>query len=673
MGRCAFIAPFLQAVGLCVDEESQVGWMPAVGKRPCWVVVGGTTGLETAPWPRRPRSSPGPGCHGANGDFGQGFGAIRAVPKRVWGWAPRGAWALASKGEDAVLTPLNMSTETTREEMLDVVSTLDRQVFDLLSLLKAGRALFTELNIEGICQLLIAMVRERSGMEQVAIILHWQESAQMKVAAQTGLSDATANLSFPNTDGVLWRLLRSGEPFSVVDSSGSPRFPEFFRRHGLEALGGAFWVPLVVGDRVVGVISVGGPGLEKVPTAEDHHFLHILASQAAGALATAKLYQSVAVARRQLDRSLHNLSMLFDVTRALGAISDLTRLLKLILERACAAVGAEKGSLMLLDEATDELVIRVVRGLPDKEVERKINNGEIECRRFRRGEGVAGKVIELGHTIRVNDVDRAQDFKKSDGSHVQSILCVPLNVDEEIIGVINITNKNDNRTFEKEDESILEALANQAAVAIARTRLYEAAITDGLTGLFIRRFIMHRFTEEQRRAKRYKTPLSVVMCDIDHFKSVNDTHGHQVGDEVIVEVARVLSQGVREDIDIVGRYGGEEFMVILPQTALDGSVQAADRVREAVEAIEVALPDGGTLKVTASFGTAEFNQDDPNETIESCLKRADDALYDAKRGGRNQVCRRRHPDVPETAAAPSEPEAEAEPEIPSQTDPVVPS
>jgi hypothetical protein len=120
-------------------------------------------------------------------------------------------------------------------------------------------------------------------------------------------------------------------------------------------------------------------------------FLAALAGQAAVAFHTALLHEINTVARRELDRSLHKLSMLFDVTRALGAVSDLTRLVRLILERAIAAVEAEKGSLMLRDDATDELVVRVVSGLPDPETERRINEGEIQCTRLRRGEGVAGR------------------------------------------------------------------------------------------------------------------------------------------------------------------------------------------------------------------------------------------------------------------------------------------
>jgi diguanylate cyclase (GGDEF)-like protein len=516
------------------------------------------------------------------------------------------------------------------------VAALDRRVFDLQSLLKAGQALHSQLALEPLCALILAMVCERARCAQAALLLLEPEGRALELRASRGLGEGAAGLRVEIEDGICWRLIAAGEPFSICDREGSPRFAALFAGQGLEALRGRVWAPMVVNGRVIGVLSLGArEGEEELPEGE-FTFLGSLAAQAAVALSTAQLYQKIQVARGELDRSLHNLSMLFDVTRALGAISDLTRLLKLILNRAIAAVHAEKGSLMLLDEASGELVVRVVFGLPDKEVERRINDGELECQRFKRGEGVAGKVLATGAAMRVDQVGDG-NFARAEGSHVRSILCVPLKVDDDVIGVINITNRQHERPFGPEDEHIMEALANQAAVAIARTRLYEAAITDGLTGLFVRRFVMHRFTEEHRRTRRYRSQLSVVMCDIDHFKRVNDTWGHQAGDAVIVAVAGALREGLRQDIDVIGRYGGEEFLLLLPQTGLRGAVRAAERMREAVARLRVEIGQPEPLQVTMSFGVTEVDPD-LDEGEEPVLKRADDALYASKRRGRDRVC-----------------------------------
>ena len=513
------------------------------------------------------------------------------------------------------------------------VTALDNRVFDLQALLKAGEALHNKTDVAALYELVIAMVRERAVTEQVALIVHDEDARALTVAQQSGLSDEIVGMQFPAEDGILWRLLLAGEPLSIVDTRGQPRFPELFNRYGLEALGGVVWIPMVISGRVVGVLSIGGSARHLTPS--DRWFLGALARQAAGAVSRSRLYTSIATARKDLNRSLHNLSMLFDVTRALGAVSDLTALLKLILNRAIGAVDAEKGSLMLLDESSDELVIRVVQGLPDKEVERKINEGEIQCRRFKRGEGIAGMVLETRATHRVGDVGSDEDFKDRESSHVQSILCVPLQVDDEVIGVINITNRREGGVFLAEDEAILEALANQAAVAIARTRLYEAAITDGLTGLYIRRFAMHRLQEEIRRSRRYGTPLSIIMCDIDHFKRVNDTYGHPAGDAVIIDVASAIRGALRQDVDVAGRYGGEEFLLILPQTDMVGAQRVAERVRAAIEEMQVDIGEGEQLQVTMSFGVSALTADDLSP--DPVIKRADDALYVSKDTGRNRV------------------------------------
>ena len=529
---------------------------------------------------------------------------------------------------------LKANLELTRLRETNAV--LDQRIFDLSALLKAGEALHDELQVEALCRLLIAMCRERTRAEKMALLLHDADACCLKVALSEGLPDDVVDISFPDEDGILWRLLVAGEPFSVVDLRGNPRFPEIFGANDLERLGGQIWIPLVIPGEVIGVLSIGlNRGGEPVPE-EQFGFLSSLASQAGVAINTARLYQRIAVARAKLDRSLHQLSLLFDVTRALGAVSDLTRLLRLILERAIAAVDAEKGSLMLLDEADEELVVRVVFGLPDKEVERKINDGEIECRRFKRGEGVAGWVLETGEVLRVNNTENEGSFTDAEHSHTQSILCVPLSVDEETIGVINITNRVGDDDFGPEDEEILGALADQAAVAIARARLYEAAITDGLTGLYVRRFTLHRLREELRRARRYSNQLSVVMCDIDHFKRVNDTWGHPAGDAVLIRVAEIINAQLRVEVDVAGRYGGEEFLLVLPETRLSSAVVAAERLRAVIESTDIPVSKEETIRVTMSFGIAQFDVES-GEGADAVIARADAALYESKAGGRNCV------------------------------------
>jgi diguanylate cyclase (GGDEF)-like protein len=161
------------------------------------------------------------------------------------------------------------------------------------------------------------------------------------------------------------------------------------------------------------------------------------------------------------------------------------------------------------------------------------------------------------------------------------------------------------------------------------------AVTDELTGLFNHRRFQEVMTVEVERARRYGHELGLIMLDIDNFKQINDTYGHLQGDLVLREVARVLRQSSRE-IDEPARYGGEEMAVALPQTDLEGAYQFAERVRRRIEALALPQPDGGVLKVTASFGAASLAAI-PGADKDALVAAADAALYEAKRNGKNRT------------------------------------
>lgn len=169
------------------------------------------------------------------------------------------------------------------------------------------------------------------------------------------------------------------------------------------------------------------------------------------------------------------------------------------------------------------------------------------------------------------------------------------------------------------------------------SRIMELANTDPLTGLLNRRAFMERMEQEISRAQREKKPLSLILADIDHFKRVNDTYGHQVGDLVLQQFTNQLTTSARP-YDFLGRYGGEEFLVCLPGADGVQAASVAERMRGQIEDMEIMLPDDSRLiRVTASFGRASYSIES-GEDIDLLIKRADDALYLAKNKGRNCVC-----------------------------------
>ena len=225
------------------------------------------------------------------------------------------------------------------------------------------------------------------------------------------------------------------------------------------------------------------------------------------------------------------------------------------------------------------------------------------------------------------------------GVHALSIGMRSLVDGPEYLGAISIARSGN--AFSREEEELLEYLAGQAVVSIENASLHETverqAITDELTGLANLRAFTSILDRELERSRRFETPLGLVMIDVDDFKQVNDTYGHQQGDEVLAQVAGVL-RDLSRDLDAPARYGGEELAVVLPQTDADGAALLAERMREAVEALQIPRVRGrGTLSVTASFGVASV----PAAAADrgGLIAAADAALYEAKRAGKNRVHR----------------------------------
>jgi diguanylate cyclase (GGDEF)-like protein len=209
----------------------------------------------------------------------------------------------------------------------------------------------------------------------------------------------------------------------------------------------------------------------------------------------------------------------------------------------------------------------------------------------------------------------------------------------EQVGVISIARGG--RDFNDAEYDLFAYLTGQAAVSIENVDLHEMvrvqAVTDELTGLYNLRHFHETLDGEIERSRRFNQPVGLMMLDIDDFKAVNDTYGHQQGDLVLIEVGRVL-RALSRDIDEPARYGGEEMAVILPQTDVAGAELLAERMRTAVAAIEIdRLDGGGRLRVTASFGVASLPAN-ANEK-DGLIAEADAALYRAKRGGKNRVGR----------------------------------
>jgi diguanylate cyclase (GGDEF)-like protein len=304
---------------------------------------------------------------------------------------------------------------------------------------------------------------------------------------------------------------------------------------------------------------------------------------------------------------------------------EISEVLVIVVEAAVRLTNADGGALFLLDEHNAQLALRAVRGKRDGAV-RAVNEPAADT--------VAAQVLRNNAPL----VGRSSSSQRgTTGNLSYPVLYVPLRIREHMLGALAVDTRLQGREFTQNDVGPLSTLADYAAVAIANARLFEElrvqSVTDGLTGLFNRRHLFTLAEREFQRARRFGRSLSAIMLDIDHFKKVNDTHGHAAGDQVITDVARRLRAAVR-NIDIVGRYGGEEFVLVLPETELAGAGLLAERLRKSIAAAPVKTL-AGPLPVTVSMGvaTSAANVGDINALINN----ADTALYAAKQAGRNRV------------------------------------
>jgi diguanylate cyclase (GGDEF)-like protein len=258
------------------------------------------------------------------------------------------------------------------------------------------------------------------------------------------------------------------------------------------------------------------------------------------------------------------------------------------------------------------------------------------------GEGVAGSVAVTGEPLLVPEVRAdprfAARFDDASGIVTGSLLAVPLRSKGRVLGVVELVNPRGGHPFDGADQRTLEALADYAAIAIDNARAYERirelTLRDEHTGLFNSRHLWRQLELEVARTARTGRPFSLVFVDLDHFKQVNDTRGHQAGSAVLLEVGELLRASIRT-IDVPVRYGGDEFVVLLPETDRAHAHQAAERIRAAMAGWTFLAVPGPGLSLTASFGVATCPDD--GDTPEKVIQAADAAMYRVKGTTRNAV------------------------------------
>ena len=335
----------------------------------------------------------------------------------------------------------------------------------------------------------------------------------------------------------------------------------------------------------------------------------------------------------ETGRLSDELETLIDIGKALTSHLTLEDVYRVVMDKVGNLLRPEAWSLLIVDEESSDLRFEIVVS----PVADKLNGTFLQP-----GEGVAGWVAENGIPMLIPDVSKEPRFCKridnTNGFVTYSIVCVPLISNNRIIGVIQLLNGVGQAQFTAQDQRILATIADFTAIAMENSRLHQRVrdltITDDLTGLYNARHFQTLSEYEMERASRYGNELSMVFLDLDHFKLVNDTYGHQTGSRLLKEVGQLLQKTIRV-VDHAARYGGDEFIFLLPSTDKKGAMAMAHNLLLQLRAAVFYSDCGKTMKVTASLGVATY----PTNAycLQELIKLSDEAMYEVKRKSRNGV------------------------------------
>ena len=471
----------------------------------------------------------------------------------------------------------------------------------------ASQAVLSTFDLDEVLQRILTIARDYFHLQNVAILL--RDKDELYVRCQVGWDAGHDKVRLPIGTGITGTAAQQKRPIYAGDVSQDARYILSAKNTRSELA-----VPLMVRDDVVGVLDCQSENLNHFDS-ETIDLLALFSTQASMALQNARLH---ALERHRASQ----LEAINVIAQQMTAVLDLEELLSKVCPLIQEAFQLCHVSVLLKDE--DELVLRASHGMLTA---RPLEGG------MPPGEGLWEPALAAGKTLIENDMTSDSDS----GLYLEtaSSMCIPLISFGQTLGVL-VLDTSRAGAFRANDTRPLESVADICATAIQNAnyveRVKQLAYLDGLTGIFNRRFFELRILEEIERARRYNTGMAVIMIDIDQFKRLNDEFGHLLGDEVLRQVSSIFHQQLRK-IDVLCRYGGEEFAIVLSQTNAMHALGVAEKLRKAVETWQF---PGVPRRVTISAGTANFHEH--GTTRDELVKAADAGLYAAKQAGRNRVC-----------------------------------
>lgn len=334
-----------------------------------------------------------------------------------------------------------------------------------------------------------------------------------------------------------------------------------------------------------------------------------------------------------LHRRNEELETLVQIGKTLTSTLDIEELTNIIIEKANLLFKSRAWSLLVYDENSNDLVFEVVVS----EVAAQLKGQHLKM-----GQGIVGWVAQHRRGVliekAVDDPRYSDCVEAHTGFEAGSVVCVPVEIQGVLLGVMQLVNGPDDPVFDQNDFLLLSTISDYVAIGISNARNFsrvrELVITDDLTGLFNARYFDEILEIEINRTQRFHTSVALVFIDIDHFKLVNDRHGHLIGSQVLAQIGQLIKKRLRS-VDCGARYGGDEFVIILPQTDKMGAYELVVDLQERICAHALTAEDGTRIKVTASFGIASMPEDVDNKL--DLIRLADNMMYKVKQTTRNGI------------------------------------
>jgi diguanylate cyclase (GGDEF)-like protein len=494
-------------------------------------------------------------------------------------------------------------------------------VRQMQALLQVAQMVSGSLHVQTVLDSILVGIRDVLPYDCAAIFLPDRSGINLDlVAAQTSrdemreVDELRDKTQIPVGKGITGTVYREGTPLLIPDT----RLFDGYIAHGRHAFLSEMAVPLKRGDAVVGVLDVER-GEAASFSYNELDLLTLFASQAAIAIENARLFSN------QQDR-VFELQAIQNIVQKLTPLHDIPSIAQLINRELAGLIDYHSCRLFVLDPVENVLVPV------------SLADFDPQGMRVNLGQGITGWIAQYGRPeVIPNMLNDSRSFYIP-GTIVreESMIGAPLMYEGKVQGVITLSKLGTNQ-FDENSLRLLQIIAAQAAIAFDRAQLYDelraAAVTDELTQLYNRRYLLERFNEEKARSARNHHTLMALMLDIDKFKRVNDTYGHDAGDFVLRDLAALVRKVVRAE-DVVARYGGEEFCILLPEIPVPEAEQVAERLRLLVERHR--LPTAaGVDRITVSLGMAVVSTDDRDVEV---FSRADMAMYQVKHRGGNHVC-----------------------------------